>query len=109
MITRKQYMDKEVTHREYYAQFVTPGIKQIVKRRFGLNVLLETRDQENLNSIPLIEWDMLTGQLWQIPGLAKKLTDAGCWAGIMIGVCILKEAAKQLIEEEKASLESRAR
>ena len=30
MFTRQQYMNKEVTHNEYYAQFVTEHIKNIV-------------------------------------------------------------------------------
>ena len=39
MRTRKQYMDGECTHDEYYAQFVTEQRKQIVLNRLKLEEL----------------------------------------------------------------------
>jgi hypothetical protein len=85
---RQQYMDHEVTHRQYYAQFVTPEIKTIVLDRFGLQRLLRSHD-EHLNDIPLGEWDSLAGRI--------SADDNSLCAR----VCTLKEAARQLIEESR--------
>ena len=87
-------MDGEFTHREYNAQFVTDGIKSVVKSRFGLKRLKETSDQKNLNSIPLKEWDDTP-----IFGVSAKLREAGDYLTAAGKVCILKEAARQLIEQ----------
>lgn len=92
MKTRQNYLNGECTHREYYAQFVTASIKNYVESRFGIerlkNALLEDK---YLNSIKLNEWDMLHISV-DMSDYGDRLTPAG-------KVCILKEAATQLCEE----------
>lgn len=94
MKTRQDYLKRECTHREYYAQFVTDSIKNIVASRFGVerlkNALLE---DEHLNSIKLIEWDMLH--------ISVDMSDYGDRLTLAGKNCILKEAARQLCEENK--------
>ena len=59
MIPRTLYMNGKVTHRAYYAQFVTPHIKRLVQMRLqSININLEQlaylyAQDENLNNIPL--------------------------------------------------------
>ena len=101
MKTRERYLNKECTHREYYAQFVTPGVKRIVKDRFGIEALVNTPDQENLNTINLSTWDGLVPLLWMDFEICSLLKSANEWRTLGTGVCILKEAAKQLIEKTK--------
>ena len=101
MKTKEQYRNKECTHREYYAQFVTPGVKRIVKDRFGIEQLVNTPDQENLNTLNLSTWDGLVPLLWMNFEICSLLKSANEWRTLGTGVCILKEAAKQLIEEAK--------
>ncbi len=101
MKTKKQYHNKECTHREYYAQFVTPWVKQIVKDRFDIDKLVNTPDQENLNTLNLSIWDGLVPLLWMDFKICSLLKSADEWRTLGSGVCILKEAAKQLIEEAK--------
>ena len=101
MKTKEQYRNKECTHREYYAQFVTPGVKRIVKDRFGIEALVNTPDQENLNTLHLSIWDGLVTLLWMDFKVCSLLKSANEWRTLGTGVCILKEAAKQLIEEAK--------
>ena len=97
MFTRKQYMDKEVTHRQYYGQFVTDATKQRVLRCIGETRLMASTD-EHLNDIPLEKWDSLG------PAGSRDNWNAtrGDWPSLAGAVCIHKEAAHQLIEELKA-------
>jgi hypothetical protein len=90
--TRKQYMTKECTHREYHGQFVTPRIKSYVLRKFGIDRLTQSTDP-HLNDIPLREWEMLD--------FRADFKAAGDYHTIAGEVCVLKEAARQLIEESQ--------
>lgn len=107
MITRKEYLALEYVddatamarHREYYSQFVTPKVKQLVLRYIGRERLLRSTDP-HLNDIKLPEWDWLVPH---IDGVAVTLLrEAGDFLSLGTGVCILKEAARQIIEEEMA-------
>ena len=91
--TRKDYMNKGCTHREYYAQFVNPFIKSLVLREIGLDRLLRSTDP-HLNDIPLNQWGM--GNIRQL----EVWKEVGDFYSIAGETCILKEAARQLIEEE---------
>jgi hypothetical protein len=96
MITRKQYLNKEVTHRQYYAQFVTPRIKQEVAKRFGVEKLAKAfAVDENLNNIDLRHWDALSMLTHNI---LRRGHDEGGWT-LCFNTCVLKEAARQVIEE----------
>lgn len=92
--TRHQYLTNQCTHRQYYAQFVTPSCKAKVKSAIGMDLLLASTDP-HFNDIPLGEWDRLA------PGImpADTLCAAGDWASLGGQICTLKEAACQLIEE----------
>lgn len=105
MLTRKEHMAREYVddatamarHREYYSQFVTPKVKQLVLRRIGRKELLRSTDP-HLNDIRLALWDRL---VCQIDGVAVTLLrEAGDSLSLGTGVCMLKEAARQIIEEE---------
>jgi hypothetical protein len=98
--TRKQYMDKECSHRDYYGQFVHDGIKRRVLQCIGKE-RLEASTDEHLNDIPLKLWDTL-GAVGD-----KRQWDAteGDWPSMAGRVCIYKEAARQ-IKEEWTSRES---
>lgn len=107
MLTRKEHMAREYVddatamarHREYYSQFVTPKVKQLVLRRIGRKELLRSTDP-HLNDIELDRWDRL---VCQIDGAAVTLLhEAGDSLSLGAGVCMLKEAARQIIEEEVA-------
>jgi len=91
MYTREQYLDKQVTHRQYFGQFVTPEIRSLVERYIGIERIKSSTD-ERLNDIPLQEWDMLTHSL------GNSYPDGNNCLGSK--VCILKEAAKQIKEKE---------
>lgn len=114
MKTRKEYMQtlpkygtRESTahHRAYYAQFVTPGVRSLVKSRFGVERLTASRD-EHFNDIPLAEWDSFWVRyanrgMYIEPGLTVSalIRQAGEDFSASTGTCILKEAARQIVEE----------
>lgn len=95
MITRAQYLNHEHTHREYYAQFVTPGILHRVKAVLGEKIR-KSRDP-HFNDISLNQWDELGLSFANIE-LRKKLKERGDFLTQAGMVCILKEAGKQIKE-----------
>lgn len=116
MKTRTEYMnslpkygtpESLAAHRAYYAQFVTPYVKQLVTDRIGLKTLLASRD-EHLNDIPLKVWDSFwvnhtpSGGMYITPPFAvgALLREAGEGNSASTGTCILKEAARQVIEAQ---------
>lgn len=94
MFTRKQYLNKECSHREFYAQFVNDRVKARVLVLIGRDRILESTD-EHMNDIPLREWDRLgpVGTLREWEAVGDYPTMAG-------RTCIYKEAAKQIKEEK---------
>ena len=97
--TRDEYMkdsqtDGPAAHRRYFGQFVTNGTKHRVLSHIGLERLMQSTDP-HLNDIPLALWDRLTPQLPGSGGFAK----AGDYYTLANGVCLAKEAARQIVEE----------
>lgn len=103
--TRAEYMrdaqhestnspEGEQAHRRYFGQFVTPGTKTRVLSAIGIDRLMKSTDYKNLNDIPLREWDALVPRL---PG-SGGFTRAGDYYTTANGVCLAKEAARQIIE-----------
>ena len=94
-MTRKDYMAGRCSHLEYYSQFVTPSIKTAVARKFDLEKLtLAYIEDENLNNIPLKEWDSLPILTRQVNEAYKQAGDFPTIAGLC---CIAKTAAVMLI------------
>mgnify|MGYP000298472842 CR=1 FL=1 len=114
MITRVDYMaNASLLHRAYHAQFVRPWMKQAILDTIGLDALLSSTDRY-LNDIPLDKWDRLV--YYDANGKAvvngrKVWTRKTVWYNkpgwiedgfsLGTGVCILKEAARQIIEAAK--------
>ncbi len=103
-MTRQEYMDRRdemVAHREYYSQFVTENIKLQVEREIGLDNLLSSKDLY-FSDIPLWKWDNLVSCLGPATSdTSKQLKVNGDWLSLGTGVCILKEAARQIVESDK--------
>ena len=113
IITRQQYFknlnayrdlskeEKEKVkhpHQEYYAQFVTDEIKNLVKNKFGIRNLVNAHKVDpNFNNIPLKRWDSF-GYLMEyldrdlIKATGQGYSNAGA-------CCVLKEAALQLVKQ----------
>ena len=99
--TRAEYMrdsqtDGTTAHRRYFGQFVTEGTKHRVLSYIGLERLIASTNP-HFNDIPLAEWDRLTPQLPGSGGFAK----AGDYYTLANGVCLAKEAARQIVEARK--------
>ena len=101
MFTRKQYLNGECTHRQYYGQFVNAGTKARVLSGIGLEALKRSTDP-HFNDIPLngwpnsdIGWDRLVPNCPGSAGFAK----AGDYYTLAGGVSLLKEAARQILED----------
>lgn len=111
MLTRKSYLDGEVTHREYYAQFITKSMIQDVKTMIGVDAIKASKD-EHLNDIPLKQWDSLSGTRFEMgrlvnrPLIPKSFGDLVRSVGDNVSpstlVCVYKEIARQ-IQENKIS------
>lgn len=100
-MTRAEYLKRScenedeqiLAHREYYAQFVDDSIRAMVTSHFGLSRLVGSRDR-SFNDIELKLWDGLhLGS--KVHALLKERGDHMTMSG---SVCILKEAARQVVE-----------
>jgi hypothetical protein len=102
MYTRQNYLNKKCSHREYYSQFVNEAVRRRVQYCIPKDKLLACKDLENFNDIPLAKWDMiLTSTFLGLGAIKKKLKEAGDSSTLAGLVCIAKEAAKQIVENEK--------
>ena len=124
MKTRQEYMaelpkfgTKESTaaHRAYYAQFVLPHVRRLVADRIGVHVIERSSDK-HLNDIPLHLWDSIWRRddsrgMWIEPGamVSGLLKAAGEGNSASTGVCVLKEAARQIKEARQSAKERTAR
>lgn len=94
MFTRTQYLKGECTHEQYYAQFVDDNIKGIVLRMFDYDTLREAYQKDtSFNTLPLYHWDALS-HMFTRKDLMTLCGDIPTLAG---KVCILKEAAREIV------------
>ena len=116
MITRKQYLNKEFTHPEYYAQFVNEQVKRAVLYKWTKDELKESFEKDeyfNTKITPIEAWDLLggfkfsrtTGEMLLRPTTSqpierKLLDEAGEGYSSSTAVCVYKEAARQILEEK---------
>ena len=91
----------ECTHREFYSQFVTDSMKQSISAYFGIEKLKKAfEENKHFNSLKLESWDSLAFSCCQHNYTVKEaLKEAKHSYSLSTGVCIMKEAAKQIIEE----------
>lgn len=92
--TRKDYMDRQCTHQEYFVQFVTPATRAAVVAQIGKERLrnVDLTKDPYLNRIPLVMWDRLV-----LPLPTHMLKEAGENFSLSTKVCIAKAAAVQLL------------
>ena len=95
---RKDHMSKKCTHREFYAQFITPLVKDLVRRLIGKKSILRSTD-EHLNDIALSRWDSLHTPIRQIVGKMVREANGNSGHSLSDSVCVAKEAAKQIKED----------
>ena len=107
MFTRKQYLNKECTHREYWAQFVTRGMKNMVQSRFDMQRLARSQN-EYFNDVTRVQdWDcmkdvtfrMLDLKVWREIHYPEYTDPRSIGWSLSDNICLLKEAARQLVEE----------
>jgi hypothetical protein len=99
MFTRKQYMDGEVSHNDYYGQFVTDGVIQLFD--WALRDRIKKSIDPHFNDIPLRQWDQLAACLPKsvisVVCDANTSTHSGGRAySLSDCVCVLKAAAKKV-------------
>lgn len=111
--------DSKNRHRKYYGQFVNEDVKAVVLHYFTKEVLEESLSKDehfNDDLTPMKKWDKMTGFVWQVkngeqiavvqprtsidmlPIDYKLLKEAGEGYSNSTGVCIYKEAARQILE-----------
>lgn len=112
MFTRKQYLDKQCTHREYWAQFVTEGMRQMVLRNITLERLQRSANEYFNDVTRLQDWDLMRDATFRMLDLKQwreinypEYTDPRSigWS-LSDNTCILKEAARQLLDKEMANV-----
>lgn len=95
MYTRQDYLDHKCTHSEYFAQFVNDMQKRIILSRWAAKELArawENDESFNTHSTPIAQWDRLS-----CPTDHRLLDELGEYSTPSTRVCILKEAARQIV------------
>jgi hypothetical protein len=107
MFNRKQYMNHECTHDEYYSQFVNNAILSRVKSRVG-EARIKGSTDPHFNDIPLAEWDSILIQTLIDKKLFKSLENVTyresdrhlfIWSKCS-NTCIAKQAARMIRDGE---------
>lgn len=111
MKTRKQYMNGEVSHHEFYSQFVTESTKRYVLDSLSIEQLKNAIDSgdEHLNEIKIPFNNMGSGGNWWWDfspinlKLARELGAVGLNSipSASTLTCVGKAAARILVEENK--------
>jgi hypothetical protein len=100
--SRQDRLDNKCSHSEYYNQFVDGTVKAAVKNKFGIDRLKKAFDSGNTSfnspDFRLSEWDGLA-QPYNFIGTNAKMKELGDYLTLAGQVCILKEAARQLVSE----------
>lgn len=98
---RADYMSKKCSHHEYYSQFVTQGMKDIILSKYTPEQLKACYEQDrNLNNIPLKWWDSYEGFFKQhIARTNKRLNGQNTWSSCE-HTCSMKAAALQIINKD---------
>lgn len=97
--TRSDYMNGNCSHYEYYSQFVTQGMKDIILSKYTKEQLKSYYEKdENLNNIPLKWWDSSENFFKQsIARTNSRLNGSNTWSSSQ-HTCAMKAAARQIIE-----------
>jgi hypothetical protein len=96
MITRNDYISGKASHREYYAQFVTPSHFAALK---SMRDRIMKSTDPHFNDIALKWWDSVS-----VACPTAKMKECGDYPTLAGSVCILKEAARQMKEKENANV-----
>lgn len=109
-MTRTEYLDantaantaeeRRAIHRAYVAQYVSPALVATIAKQFGIDRLRAAfAEGPHMNAIPLAKWDDLEHLTKAFPYTTKrKELGEGGWT-LSFNVCVLKEAARQAIEQ----------
>lgn len=96
IITRKQYLNGEVSHHDYYAQF-GKHLVSLVGSRFGIDRIKASTDP-HFNDIPLNKWDNLAITVRMTVGRMLAEANGG---GVSLSDCVCSaKAAAQIIRED---------
>lgn len=96
MYTRQDYLDHKCTHREYYAQFVNDLQKRMIFEVWSAKELArawEDNEAFNTHETKVERWDRIA-----CPIDHRIMDEAGEHSAKAMRVCVLKEAAKQIVE-----------
>lgn len=96
MFTRQQYLNKECTHQQYYAQFVTEYIKTQILTVFTPAELKASTDPY-MNDLPRARWDLIVNSTTPTSKLKEACKPHNVSQSDINSV--VKEAARQLQQE----------
>jgi len=104
MKTRQEYMNKEVSHHEYYSQFVTEATKKFILNSLTVEQIAEALENgdEHLNRLKIPYNNMGRGGRWwwdDAPINTKLVRESGGNLSQSTYTCVSKAAARILVEE----------
>jgi hypothetical protein len=95
MFTRKQYLDSECSHFDYYSQFVGAYVFAELALGISRERLMQSTDP-HFNDIPLRQWDQIGVRLLNYRNFTSALKSAQEVPALCAAVCVLKTAARMV-------------
>lgn len=114
IFTRKDYINKRISHNDYYSQFINPSVIDYVARLIGRERIIKSNDKY-FNDIPLGLWDGLTDikniidreKFKQVNNVTygEEHKHKFLWS-LSNQVCIAKQAARMIRQYENSEYET---
>lgn len=91
-------IQNKISHSQYYGQFVSRDIKNLVAKHIGLDRILSSKDQD-FNDIPLEEWESLN-LLFPSNASEVMMRETMHVYQPSFFIRVSKEAARQMLKKE---------
>lgn len=100
MFTRKDYMSGKCTEDQYYSQFVTDKVVDVIRRSVTYKYIVQARDKKDFYDVSAQQWDFATGAILCLIGKEafKAHDDYVTHNGL---ICIAKAAARKILLERE--------
>lgn len=100
MFTRKDYMSGKCNEDEYYSQFVTEKVVDVIKRSVTYKYIVQARDKKDFFDVAAQQWDFATGAILCLLG-KEPFKEKGDYVTHNGLICIAKAAARRILAERE--------
>jgi hypothetical protein len=97
MFTKKDFTAGKCNEDEYYSQFVTKEVIDVIRRSTTYKHIMQARDKKDFFDLDLHQWDFITGAILCLVG-REAFKERGDYVSQVGLVCIAKAAARKIVQ-----------